>query len=120
MYRTARLSMKRSRPELQRCLGATRFGQDRSPFYLDFNSMHPLEQPCIDADQTEIVGVSFSVTRWLIVIEAIVTMVPHKSFSLCAPQFEAHGDTATRLPRGYRVALYYGVYRTSPALSLPF
>ena len=104
----------------QRCLGATRFGQDRSPFYLDFNSMHPLEQPCIDADQTEIVGVSFSVTRWLIVIEAIVTMVPHKSFSLCAPQFEAHGDTATRLPRGYRVALYYGVYRTSPALSLPF
>ena len=28
-----------------------------------------------------------------------------KSFHM-RPQFEAHGDTATRLPRGYRVALY--------------
>ena len=25
------------------------------------------------------------------------------------PRFEAHGDTATRLPRGYRVALYLGL-----------
>jgi hypothetical protein len=25
---------------------------------------------------------------------------------ICALDFEAHGDTATRLPRGYRVALY--------------
>ena len=25
------------------------------------------------------------------------------------PRFEAHGDTATRLPRGYRAALYLGL-----------
>ena len=25
------------------------------------------------------------------------------------PRFEAHGDTATRLQRGYRVALYMGL-----------
>ena len=27
-----------------------------------------------------------------------------------APLIEAHGDTATRLPRGYRVALYVGLH----------
>jgi hypothetical protein len=34
------------------------------------------------------------------------------------PRFEAHGDTATRLPRGYRVALYMSLQdfaRAQPA-----
>jgi hypothetical protein len=48
------------------------------------------------------------VIRWLIVIEVIVTIVQDKSFQM-RPRFEAHGDTATRLPRGYRVALYMGL-----------
>ena len=37
-------------------------------------------------------------------------------------RFETHGDTATRLPRGYRVALYMGLQdfaRAQPALFDP-
>jgi hypothetical protein len=80
--------------------------------------MHPLEESCIDADQSEIVGRSvFLWGRWLIVIEMPVPMSQDKSFHM-RPRFEAHGDTATRLQRGYRVALYMSLQdfaRAQPA-----
>jgi hypothetical protein len=44
-------------------------------------------------------------------------MLQDKSFHM-RPRFEAHGDTATRLPRGYRVALYLSLQdfaRAQPA-----
>jgi hypothetical protein len=58
------------------CLGANRFGQDRSPLSLGFDCMHPLNEVCLDADQSEIMGRSvFLWGRGLIVIEMPVLSV---------------------------------------------
>ena len=70
---------KRSRPEPRRCLGATRFGQDRSSFFY-LRSMNPFEWSRIDADQSKIFGWSLFALRPL---ESSQLDLPQNSLQEC-------------------------------------
>jgi hypothetical protein len=80
--------------------------------------MDPLEPSCIDADQSEIVGGQFCLcVVGSLSLKCLCQVLQDKSYHV-RPRFEADGDTATRLPRGYRVALYMSLQdfaRAQPA-----
>ena len=92
-------------PEPRRCLGATRFGQDRSPFPWTL-TLCTRSNSVLTQINRKLWVISFfcDVVRSLS-LKCMWQVLQDTSFHM-RPRFEAHGDTATRLPRGCRVALY--------------